>query len=519
MRLHPMPSGVASVDQRDTRTIRSLRRERSAAFLIALTLIVFRGFVFVAYDQAHLDSDQAIVGLMAKHLSEARAFPLFFYGQGYMLGVEAWLAAPWMWLFGPTPAALKASLLATNVVCAALIIVALERGAGLRPLVGLAAALFFVLPPVALSVLLTEAQGGNLEPFLYVALLWLLRARPIWFGVVLGIGFLNREFTAFAVPIMLAGEALDGVLFTRARLRRWATAAVAFVATWQAVMGLQRWADFLGPGTRGWLLNGYTADPLSNLLERRSTMPVGRVLDNLSTVAREHVPMLLSPPVFGDPDRWTWLIPLAVGAIVVSRLMVLAARAASSGPTGNRLVFCLRWASQARAAWYLAGVGSLSVLVYAANRVATAQGVRYTLLAVLVPIGLCAAYFALEPRRSLRRVITAALVTWAALSAVDNGRMLHRFVTAAPPDHVRTLAETLEARGVTVAQANYWIAYRTTFVARERVRVASTDYVRIHEYQEAASRTAGLRRIQDRPCPNGEQVDVYYLCPSEPNLK
>ena len=40
------------------------------------------------------DSDQAIFGLMAKHLSELRALPVFMYGQNYILGVEAWMAAP-----------------------------------------------------------------------------------------------------------------------------------------------------------------------------------------------------------------------------------------------------------------------------------------------------------------------------------------------------------------------------------------------------------------------------------------
>ena len=48
-------------------------------------------------------------------------------------------------------------------------------------------------------------------------------------------------------------------------------------------------------------------------------MPVKQVLNNLSTVAREHVALLFSPPVVGAPDWSTWLIPLAGGAIVVSR--------------------------------------------------------------------------------------------------------------------------------------------------------------------------------------------------------
>ena len=48
----------------------------------------------LVFGEINFDSDQAIVGLMAKHLSELQTFPLYFYGQGYMLGVEAWIAAP-----------------------------------------------------------------------------------------------------------------------------------------------------------------------------------------------------------------------------------------------------------------------------------------------------------------------------------------------------------------------------------------------------------------------------------------
>jgi len=72
----------------------SRRRERWIVLAVVLVFVVARSAVFVFVPGSHFDSDQAVTGLMAKHLSEGRAFPLFFYGQTYMLGVEAWLAAP-----------------------------------------------------------------------------------------------------------------------------------------------------------------------------------------------------------------------------------------------------------------------------------------------------------------------------------------------------------------------------------------------------------------------------------------
>src|SRR5690348_10753388 len=89
-------------------------RGRVLAALAVLTIL--RSAVFVFAGTSHFDADQAVTGLMAKHLSELRAFPVFWYGQTYMLGVEAWLAAPVMAVAGPTITALKLPLLGINVV-------------------------------------------------------------------------------------------------------------------------------------------------------------------------------------------------------------------------------------------------------------------------------------------------------------------------------------------------------------------------------------------------------------------
>src|SRR5947208_16676673 len=93
--------------------------------------VVVRSAVFVFAPGSQFDSDQAVTGLMAKHLSELRAFPVFWYGQTYMLGVEAWLAAPVMFLVGASVTALKLPLLAMNVAIALLLFRALTRDAGL----------------------------------------------------------------------------------------------------------------------------------------------------------------------------------------------------------------------------------------------------------------------------------------------------------------------------------------------------------------------------------------------------
>src|SRR6187397_2826021 len=76
----------------------------------------------VVWPLAAFDSDQAITGLMAKHLAELRAFPVFYYGQNYLLAVEAWLAAAVFAFTGASVTALRLPLLAINIAIAWLLL-------------------------------------------------------------------------------------------------------------------------------------------------------------------------------------------------------------------------------------------------------------------------------------------------------------------------------------------------------------------------------------------------------------
>src|SRR6476646_9646180 len=97
-------------------------RESRTLVAIAALLVILRSAVFVFWPQSYFDSDQAVFGLMAKHIAEGRAFPVFMYGQSYMLAVEAWLAAPVFLVAGVSVAALKLPLLIINVTIALLLL-------------------------------------------------------------------------------------------------------------------------------------------------------------------------------------------------------------------------------------------------------------------------------------------------------------------------------------------------------------------------------------------------------------
>jgi hypothetical protein len=497
------PSLVARVRWRE-------RRELITAILLASLLVVARSYVFAAYEHSFFDSDQAIVGLMAKHLSEGRAFPLFFYGQSYMLAVEAWLAAPLFWIGPPTVATLRASLILTNVLVAALLIYGLERWAGVRPMLGLVACLFFVFPPPSTASFLVEAQGGSIEPFLYVSLLWILRHRPVWFGSVLAIGFLNREFTIYAVPVLLLGEAWRRRLWRAPAIRHWVIAFVAFLAVWEGIQALKPFADLLGPGTRGELLWGYGGSQIDNLLGRVRVAPAefwGRLVD----MGRGHIPLLLGATRFETgiaPQGRDWLAwPMgALALLLCGRIAWLSSGRLKARPAAASV-------AGAGFAWYLLGVGLVAAGAFVLTRPVMLPYARYGLLVLLIPIGLVGILFSLERNRWIRGAMVASVCGWSALAAVDHLAYYRSYRGPDRPNELRILADELIARRVDVAVAGYWRAYKLTFLTGERVKVASNDFIRIAEYQDlAAKEGAALIEVRESACPGGDRISAWYLC-------
>src|SRR6476620_8912680 len=114
-------------------------RESRTLVAIAAALVIFRSAVFMFWPQSYFDSDQAIFGLMAKHIAEGRAFPVFMYGQTYILAVQAWMAAPFVMIAGASVATLKLPLLIINVAIVILLVRIFIRQVGLTPALGLLA--------------------------------------------------------------------------------------------------------------------------------------------------------------------------------------------------------------------------------------------------------------------------------------------------------------------------------------------------------------------------------------------
>lgn len=489
------------------------RRSREYRILLTalLLIVVFRAGIFVFWGRSHFDADQAITGLMAKHLAEGRAFPLFYYGQPYMLAVEAWLAAPVFLLAGASVTTLKLPLLGINLAVVWLLFRGLVRDAGLRPLAAAVPALFFALPSAGVSARIVEANGGNVEPFLYVLLIWVLRNRPKWCGFVLAIGFLNREFTLYGLFALLALEAIDGRLFTWPGLRRRLVMLRTAAVVWLVVQWARQYSSAAGPGTSVGALH-QRGDQVGELANR-ICFDLSTAGSGLYRLATEHWPLL-----FGTAVR-----PLSDFSVVTGVTQGLTASAALLAVLAMAAVLgILRgwWKSAERApssfCAFLVLTGLWSVAGYAIGRCGNIDFfyMRYEMLSILGMAGLGAWFLQQEPSRIARRAWMGLALVWFAIAAAPHVRLYSEYLTATPRDIRQYIIENLEARGTRYALADYWIATPLTFLSNEKIIVASTDFTRVLEYERVVNEHLDEAVLISRsPCAGGEKIlDGVYLC-------
>jgi hypothetical protein len=193
-----------------------------------------------------------------------------------------------------------------------------------------------------------------------------------------------------------------------------------------------------------------------------------------------------------------YLLGIALVAALVRLSMVAAGHPGASMPSF---------------AWYLLGVGLVAALAYVVTRPGDEVIRRYILLTLFIPVGLVGLWLTVEPNRRVRQVLVVFVLGWTSVAAVDHWRLFERFSSGQVPNPVRELASALEARGISVAEAPYWRAYKLTFMTGERVRVASTDVARITEYQLIAQAAGdSIVRISESPCDGGERIGEWYLC-------
>jgi 4-amino-4-deoxy-L-arabinose transferase-like glycosyltransferase len=207
---------------------------RHAFFIGLFVLVAVARFAILFASQTHVHSDEAVIGLMGKHILEGRHFPFYMYGQPYNAGAawEAYLAAVAFALFGVGVVPLKACVVVLSLLCLFLFY---RMGCALYDQrTDIFATIVFALTP---SLLKWHFQvRGYSWYFLAIAVLTLLfasiestpvskRKTLILFGLASGLSIWCLEL---AIPLV-AGFWLLLIFRRRISLRNAPAALIAFV--------------------------------------------------------------------------------------------------------------------------------------------------------------------------------------------------------------------------------------------------------------------------------------------------
>jgi hypothetical protein len=179
---------------------------------VILGLILPRAYLVLKFRSTLIDSDEAIVGLMARHILQGRELPIWYYGQAYLGSLEpAWTAVLFA-VMGATPIVLK---LATFCwFCAALVVQYLLAREIAGPLTARLNTLLLCTSPAFLAIYSFKAMGGYMAMLFLgtFALLVSTRAlrgeltpqRAALLGLSLGLAWWTHFLAvAYIVPIVL----------------------------------------------------------------------------------------------------------------------------------------------------------------------------------------------------------------------------------------------------------------------------------------------------------------------------
>lgn len=447
---------------------------------------------------AGLNSDAAAVGLQARHLLQGE-WSWYQWGAGHQASLESVLAAGAFELFGPTPLVLMAVTFLGYLLLAILAYGILARR--LHPWLAAAATLPLVFAPQAVNgIALYPPRQWCLTLFFLGA--WLLdgagaarRRLPRYaLGAALPLLAVYLDLYALLLLPVAAAHALlaarDGPAEPREVYRRLAACAGGALAAGALVL-LLRQAPGAASGAAGISLRRL---PLNFRLLVDACLPW--VLS-----AKVFVPGAELYPDLWNPFWWIQVVQSAGAALLLAGLAL-----------GGAALWLRRLPWEVRR---LGAVGCLAAGVSLGGFLVSAVPVDMWGARYLAPM-IWFAPLALAPAAHLlgRRWFPPALAPYLASAAVAGWLGYGPYVRGPWPVlsprgaavEEAALGEALRARGVRHAAAQYWLAYRLTFLWGEDPVVVPLDprEDRYPPYQDAFRRASTV---------------AYLFHPSEPRAR
>ena len=443
---------------------RKLGQQGGQAGAAATSLLVLFSYAFrlpALLNAPSTNSDAAVVGLQAIHILRGERSP-FLWGSGYQTSADAFVAAGWFAAIGPTPFALMVSALTLHVLATLLVFATLRRC--FRPWTSLLLSLPLVFAPSSIHTYALYPPR-QLSITLAIAALWAIDAavhRPRratgWLtlgGLLYGLAVSADPYPMVLAPIVLGYGAIVA-------LRRPGARVPAF--TLATVTGLVPFALIH-------LTTGAKSGPLG--------LSTSVFAHNWELLVRECLPWALSYKVYRATnvmDYRPWEPPIAVNAVQLTGAIVAGAIVAA----GVAAVFSKKIPTPIRrlgffgAMTYPVAIGAFLLSVMVMDHFS----MRYlAVLTIMLPFAaMPAARLLGGPRLAILlapHLVASALCGW-----VGYGPFVRGLVPVLGTPELRddyALLDLLRSRGIAHAEADYWAAYRLTFLYGEQVVVVPTN--------------------------------------------
>ncbi len=461
----------------------------AALVLIAAAFALSAGFLVVA-DRIPPSADQAIVGLMARHILQGKGHPVFYYGATYGGTFEAHLLAVVFAIFGSSFAALRGLLVLFSAATVGIVATATRKAFSAVP--ALLAALYLCCPPFFFPYKVLTSDGHYASACLVTAALLLValwdreravagRSRVVSLGLLGFAGGFGLWVSPVTPPAFLA--VVLWVLLASGPGRR-------------PVPLLAAGAGFAAGSFPWWFWNarhGWASLKAPEL----STVSVDRYLVNLVALVRESLPILVGATA---PHRVAGAAAVVIGGAFGAVLAVFGVSRLLRRDPGVALFSLV----------------SLALVAAAALPARLDPREPRFLVALYVTVAplLGALLHELWSRPGLRAVAVGA---GAAVLILDVSSL-----AAAPrcgslaPSRGRCVAPlgdllaALDHAGVRHVWTTYWAAYRISFESRERVvatPLASDQMLRYPPYQAAVQ--AAVHPALVLPADLASSFDAY----------
>jgi hypothetical protein len=424
-----------------------------ATFLV--TVLATRLLVLARFFPTLIESDEAIVGLMARHILKGE-FPIFYWGQSHMGTFEAYLTAGMFVLFGPSALVLKLTVLTLFLLFLAAHFKLAEEVSESR-FVAWMATISVGISPAFLTVWSLKSRGGYMSLLLFGTLSLLLAARLVkndshrrvtilLLGASTGVAFWSHfAAVTYAIPIGL--------------ILLWKFRATLLRYAWVGVIG------FLVGSSPVWIYNFlHHFASASQPVARRTT-----IIEDFQNIFGTGLPILLGGRAPWSPNDG--YLPYLGVFVVLVFLGAFGWMVAGQLKAGNPSV-CLLLLFAFMYPLFVSA-GGVGFFMLEPRYLFPLYSVCYIILFMALP--------RVGPKLGMMALIIS-LNLYGSFTLRDD-----EFIIPGYTQPMEALIEFLKSEDVMYAYAPYWIAYRLSFESNEDI-VASPppgDHIRYGPYDVA----------------------------------